>query len=83
MGVKFEKKEEGVYALDVCGYVCPHPQIYAKKSLEKIKSGDILEVIFDNPSSGETIEQMCEAVGNEVLEKKTEGGKMIYKIKKG
>lgn len=83
MGVKFEKKEEGVYALDVCGYVCPHPQIYAKKSLEKIKSGDILEVIFDNPSSGETIEQMCEAVGNEVMEKKTEGGKMIYKIKKG
>lgn len=83
MAVKFEKKEEGVYALDVCGYVCPHPQIYAKKSLEKIKSGDILEVVFDNPSSGETIEQMCEAVGNEVLEKKTEGGKMIYKIKKG
>ena len=83
MAVKFEKKEEGVYALDVCGYVCPHPQIYAKKSLEKIKSGDILEIVFDNPSSGETIIQMCEAAGNEIMDKAQEGGKLIYKIKKG
>jgi hypothetical protein len=30
MAMKFEKKSDGVYALDVCGYVCPHPQIYAK-----------------------------------------------------
>jgi tRNA 2-thiouridine synthesizing protein A len=83
MAVKFEKKDDTNYSLDVCGYVCPHPQIYAKKSLEKINSGDILEVTFDNPSSGETIEQMCESLGNEVMEKKTEGGKMIYTIKKG
>jgi tRNA 2-thiouridine synthesizing protein A len=83
MAVKFEKKSEGVYTLDVCGYVCPHPQIYAKKSLEKINSGDTVEIIFDNPSSGETIVQMCEQVGNEVLEKKQEGGKLIYTIKKG
>ena len=51
MGVKFEKKEDGKYMLDVCGFVCPHPQIYCKKSLEKINSGDELEVFFDNPSS--------------------------------
>ncbi len=33
MAMKFEKKGEGVYELDVCGYVCPHPQIYCKKSI--------------------------------------------------
>jgi tRNA 2-thiouridine synthesizing protein A len=83
MAVKFEKKDDTTYSLDVCGYVCPHPQIYAKKSLEKINSGDVLEIVFDNPSSGETIVQMCESAGNEVMDKKTEGGKMIYTIKKG
>lgn len=83
MAVKFEKKSEGNYMLDVCGFVCPHPQIYTKKSLEKINSGDVLQVVFDNPSSGETIVQMCEAAGNEVMEKKQEGGKLIYLIKKG
>jgi tRNA 2-thiouridine synthesizing protein A len=83
MALKFEKVEEGKYMLDVCGFVCPHPQIYTKKSLEKVESGDVVEVIFDNPSSGETIIQMCEAAGNEVLENKQEAGKTIFVIKKG
>jgi len=83
MAVKFEKKNDGSYMLDVCGYVCPHPQIYTKKSLEKIGSGEIVEVIFDNPSSAETIIQMCETSGHDVIEKKQEGGKFIYKIRKG
>ena len=83
MAVKFDKVEEGKYTLDVCGFVCPHPQIYCTKSLEKVNEGDIIELTFDNPSSGETIVQMCEAAGHEILEKKSEGGKLIYIIEKG
>lgn len=83
MAMKFEKVSEGKYMLDVCGFVCPHPQIYTKKSIEKVNEGDIIEVVFDNPSSGETIVQMCESAGHEILERKSEGGKLIYVIKKG
>lgn len=83
MAMKFEKKGEGTYLLDVCGYVCPHPQIYTKKSLEKMAEGNILEVVLDNPSSVETITQMCDQVGHEVMDKKTEAGKIYMKIKKG
>lgn len=83
MAVKFEKKGDGTYMLDVCGFVCPHPQIYTKKSLEKIQEGEILLLVFDNPSSAETIVQMCEQAGHDIVEKKTEGGKLHYKIKKG
>ncbi len=82
MAMKFEKKGDGVYMLDVCGYVCPHPQIYCKKSLEKIGEGEVLEMTFDNPSSAETIVQMLDQAGHELLEKKNEGGKIIFKIKK-
>jgi tRNA 2-thiouridine synthesizing protein A len=82
MAMKYEKKGEGVYMLDVCGYVCPHPQIYCKKSLEKIGEGEILEMTFDNPSSAETIVQMLDQAGHELVEKKNEGGKIIFKIKK-
>ncbi len=82
MAMKFEKKGDGVYMLDVCGYVCPHPQIYCKKSLEKIASGETLEMIFDNPSSAETIVQMLDQAGHELVEKKNEGGKIIFKIQK-
>ncbi len=83
MAMKFEKTGDSAYMLDVCGFVCPHPQIYTKKSLEKISEGDTLEIIFDNPSSKETILQMCEQAGHELLEEKTEGGKLVLKIEKG
>ncbi|GBD95372.1 MAG TPA: sulfurtransferase TusA family protein [Nitrospirae bacterium] len=82
MAIKFEKKSDGVYTLDCLGYVCPHPQIYTKKILEKINSGEILEVIFDNPSSSESISAMCESSGNEIIEKNKENGKIIFRIKK-
>ncbi len=82
MAMKFEKKADGVYMLDVTGYVCPHPQIYTKKALEKLKSGDILEVVFDNPSSSESISAMCESNGNKIVDKQMEGGKFIFKIQK-
>jgi len=83
MAMKFEKKSEGLYLLDVCGYVCPHPQIYCKKSLEKIGDGEVLEMVFDNPSSAETIVQMLDQAGHELVEKKNENGKIVFKIKKG
>lgn len=82
MTMKFEKKDDG-YVLDVQGYVCPHPQIYTKKALEKLKSGEVLDVIFDNPSSSESIMAMCTASGNELIEKEQKDGKFEWKIKKG
>lgn len=83
MAMKFEKTGEGTYMLDVCGYVCPHPQIYCKKSLEKMGEGEVLNMVFDNPSSAETIMQMLDQAGHELVERKQEGGKIYFKIKKG
>lgn len=51
--MKFEKRDDGSYLLDVQGFVCPHPQIYTKKALEKVNPGDVICVEFDNPSSGD------------------------------
>lgn len=82
MAIKFEKKGDGLYSLDVQGYVCPHPQLYTKKSLEKIKPGEVLELVFDNPSSAESLQSMCDSNGNEIIEKLEEGGKYTWKIKK-
>ncbi|MBU0480537.1 MAG: sulfurtransferase TusA family protein [Proteobacteria bacterium] len=83
MAMTFAKKEEGVYTLDVTGYVCPHPQIYTKKALEKIRSGEMLEVIFDNPSSSESVSAMCDNNGNDIVEKNSDGGRYVFKIVKG
>ncbi len=82
MAVQFKKEAEGIYLLDVKGYVCPHPQLYTKKSLEKMKSGDMLDLVFDNPSSAESIISMCEAEGNEIMEKGKDANGMRWRIKK-
>lgn len=83
MAVRFERISEDSYLLDVQGYVCPHPQLYTKKALEKMKAGDVLELIFDNPSSGESIISMCESSGDEIFEKQAQGAKtMRWKIRK-
>jgi tRNA 2-thiouridine synthesizing protein A len=62
--------------------VCPHPQIYTKKALEKLASGDVLELLFDNPSSGESIEAMIENDGNTLLEQMVEAGQFEWHIQK-
>jgi tRNA 2-thiouridine synthesizing protein A len=82
MAMKVDKKEEGVYTLDCQGYVCPHPQIYTKKVLEKISSGNVLEVVFDNPSSSESISAMCDNAGHDIFEKTNTEGKYVFSIRK-
>ena len=83
MGMTFKKTDEGRYRLNVNGYVCPHPQIYTKKALEKLASGEILELFFDNPSSGESIEAMIDNDGNTLVEKMVEAGQFEWHIQKG
>ncbi|MBI4455526.1 MAG: sulfurtransferase TusA family protein [Acidobacteria bacterium] len=82
MAMRFQKKGAGVYTLDVQGYVCPHPQLYTKKAIEKLKEGDVLELIFDNPSSAETISAMCDKIGMELIHTTLNGGKYIWQIRK-
>ncbi len=83
MAAKFEKLGEGAYQLDVQGYVCPHPQIYTKKALEKLQSGETLQLVFDNPSSGESISAMCQTEGNDIVEQVQDAGKtMRWTIRK-
>ncbi|WP_372921352.1 sulfurtransferase TusA family protein [Roseovarius sp.] len=83
MAVKFEKVDEGNYMLDVKGFTCPHPQMYTKKALQKLQSGDVLTLVFDNASSGESVISMCESEGNDLFERSDDGGTFTWKIRKG
>jgi len=74
--MKFTKKSDGVYELDVLGYTCPHPQLYTKKTLEKVGTGDIIELLFDNPSSSESIAAMLDNGDNEIIER-VENGEVV------
>jgi len=48
-----------------------------------MEEGDTLKFVFDNASSGETIIQMCEQAGHDILEQTKDSGKIIFMIEKG
>lgn len=82
MAVTFNQTAAGKWTLDVRGYVCPQSQMYTKKALQKLASGDELTLIFDNPSSGESIQAMCEADGNDIVSRIDSGGSFTWTIRK-
>jgi tRNA 2-thiouridine synthesizing protein A len=82
VAMKFEKIADGTYSLDVKGYVCPHPQLYTKSALSKMKAGDTLKLHFDNASSGESIASMCDKEGDEIVEQVKNNGAFLWTIKK-
>lgn len=74
----------GEYLLDLRGMVCPYPVLYTRKALEKLKAGEVLQVVLDNPPSLETVPASVKASGNDVLEvKEVEPAVWSIKIRRG
>ncbi|MCB1829960.1 MAG: sulfurtransferase TusA family protein [Gammaproteobacteria bacterium] len=65
--------------VDCIGDSCPRPQLMTKKALSSAGSGDVIEVLVDNPSSVEAIPPMLHGLGATLLEtRKTERRWEIY-----
>ena len=64
---KFVKVEEKRYILDVRGYTCPYPVIYTRKALTRLSTGEVLEVLTDNPPSCENVPRAVKEDGHDVL----------------
>lgn len=79
--VVFEKNDTG-YLLDVRGYACPHVQIYAEKAIAKIDDKTLLTIVFDNPSSGESISYICSAGNHDLLSRQEQSGTFTWQIRK-
>ena len=80
--MKFNKRDDGTYELDVKGYTCPYPLLHFKKSIEKMESGEVVEVILDYANSMETIGTECKRKVHEILDHSANEGIYTLKIKK-
>lgn len=65
--VSLELVEKSHYRLEVLGYSCPYPELFARRALKKISSGDILELMTDNKPSTEQVPARAQKEGHEVL----------------
>lgn len=45
--------------VDCMGDSCPRPQLMTKKAISASASGDVIEVMVDNPTSMEALPPMC------------------------
>ena len=51
------------HRLDCIGDTCPRPQLKLKKSIKGMESGEIVEVLINNPPSLETLTAQCPEIG--------------------
>jgi tRNA 2-thiouridine synthesizing protein A len=69
-------------SLDVKGLSCPMPLLRTKKEIEKINSGEILEIIGSDPGSRKDLPGWAIRSGHEYLGEKEEAGIFRFYIKK-
>lgn len=69
--------------LDCKGLSCPMPLLKTKKAIQKLKSGQILEVLGTDPGTKQDLPAWCEKAGHEFLGVVEEAGYTRYFIKKG
>jgi tRNA 2-thiouridine synthesizing protein A len=54
--------------VDCLGVSCPRPQLMTKKAISEIASGEVIEILADNPSSVEALPPMCDELDATHLE---------------
>ena len=69
--------------LDAKGLSCPLPVVKARLELDKLTSGDVLEVLATDPGSVSDFEQWTKMSGHELLSSTEDAGVYTYLIKKG
>ena len=69
--------------LDASGLNCPLPILRAKKNLNSMEAGQVLRIIATDPGSVKDFEAFAKQTGNELLDSGEEGGKFVFRIKKG
>lgn len=68
--------------LDASGLNCPLPILRAKKTLNKMESGQVLRVIATDPGSVKDFDAFAKQTGNELIGEEQEGDKYTFFIKK-
>lgn len=68
--------------LDAKGLNCPLPILKAKKSINGLKTGEVLEVLATDPGAVKDFEAFSRATGNELLDCTEEGGVFRFLLRK-
>jgi len=68
--------------LDCLGLYCPEPVYKTRTELDKMKIGEIIEVLADDPAAEADIRSLVKRLEQELLSVSKEGNKFSFLIKK-
>jgi len=71
------------YHLDATDLLCPLPVLKARKRLEPLETGDILEMRATDPAAIVDVPHFCAEAGHALIESREDGAAHIYVIRKG
>jgi TusA-related sulfurtransferase len=68
--------------LDCVGLYCPEPVFKTRLELDEMKTGEVLEVLADDPAAEADIQSLVKHLGHEVLNVTHEGNMVRITIRK-
>ena len=70
------------HLLDAKGLNCPLPILHARKKLNAIATGEVLEIHATDPGAVADFQAFCRQTGNELLEHSQDGDIYKFQIKR-
>jgi len=71
---------EPTHRLDVLGHYCPVPVSQARRSLEQMSSGDVLEVVADDPETLHDMPILIARLGHRLVDVLKHSGEFRFII---
>jgi tRNA 2-thiouridine synthesizing protein A len=68
--------------LDTRGLNCPLPVLRARKAMQKLPPGAVLQVLATDPGTVRDFRAFCEATGHELLEHAEREGEFVFRLRK-
>ena len=72
-----------IQQLEALGLRCPEPVMVIRKTVRKLETGDLLEIIADDPATTRDIPSFCRFMEHQLIEAQIETTPYRYLIKKG
>ncbi len=70
-------------SLDCVGLFCPEPLFQTREAIDGLDSGEVLEVLADDPAAEEDLTRFAKRAGHEVLLVEDQGDQKRFLIRKG
>jgi TusA-related sulfurtransferase len=68
--------------LDCVGLYCPQPLFQTREQIDSIETGEILEVLADDPAAEEDLKRFAKRTGHEIISFEKKGDMLRFLIKK-